>query len=98
MFALGVNLLMGRAMMTRWDDREQPEWPPHPDRVFMALVAAWGESGENAEGKAALGWLETLGPPALRVSLVASVRTPCISFVAVNDDGSPMRKGKPETP
>lgn len=51
MFALGIELLMRRAMMTRWGDpklgdRTEPEWPPHPDRVFMALVAAWGESGE----------------------------------------------------
>jgi CRISPR-associated protein Csb2 len=40
MFALGAELLMGRAIITRWDNREEPEWPPHPDRVFMALVAA----------------------------------------------------------
>ena len=46
MFALGIELLMRRAMMTRWGNREEPEWPPHPDRVFMALVAAWGEAGE----------------------------------------------------
>ena len=41
MFALGVEFLMRRAIMTRFDNREEPEWPPHPDRVFMALVAAW---------------------------------------------------------
>lgn len=99
MFALGTNLLMGRAMMTRWDDRELPEWPPHPDRVFMALVAAWGESGEDENGKSALRWLETLGPPALNVKLESSIRTPFISYVPVNDDASPLgKKGKSETP
>ena len=47
MFALGIELLMRRAVIARWDKREEPEWPPHPDRAFMALVAAWGESGED---------------------------------------------------
>ena len=54
MFALGIELLMRRAIITRWGDREEPEWPPHPDRVFMAMVAAWGEAGEDAEQRAAL--------------------------------------------
>ena len=53
MFSLGVEFLMGRAMMSRWQNREEAEWPPHPDRVFMALVAAWGESGEDPAGGAA---------------------------------------------
>ncbi len=89
MFALGIEFLMRRAIITRIDNREEPEWPPHPDRVFMALVAAWGESGEDAEQRAALEWLETLPPPALAVPLDVSKRTPFTSYVPVNDDGSP---------
>ena len=92
MFALGVELLMGRAIITRWEDRDEPEWPPHPDRVFMALVAAWGETGEDAQQRAVLEWLETLGPPALAVALEFSQRTPFISYVPVNDDSSPIGK------
>ncbi len=95
MFALGVELLMGRAVITRWDNREEPEWPPHPDRVFMALVAAWGESGEHPEHLSALEWLEKQEPPALAVPEVASVREPFTSYVPVNDDGSPMGKKGP---
>ena len=71
MFAIGVELLMRRAVMARWDNREEPEWPPHPDRVFMALIAAWGENGEASAGLAALRWLEDLSeesPPALCVA------------------------------
>lgn len=99
MFALGVELLMRRAIMARWDSREQPEWPPHPDRVFMALVAAWGENGAADEGRTALEWLEALPIPALRVSEEASFRARFISYVPVNDDNSPIsKKGKPETP
>lgn len=95
MFALGVELLMGRAVITRIDNREEPEWPPHPDRVFMALVAAWAESGEHPEHLAALEWLETLDPPALSVPDVASVREPFTSYVPVNDDASPVSKKGP---
>jgi len=95
MFALGVELLMGRAVMTRWDDRDEPEWPPHPDRVFMALVAAWGEAGEDAGQRAALEWLEALGPPALAVSDATSKRVTFTSFVPVNDDADPTRSNGP---
>lgn len=99
MLAIGVELLMGRAVMARWDSREEPEWPPHPDRVFMALVAAWGENGESPDGRAALEWLESLPPPALRVPEGASYRTRFTSYVPVNDGHSPItKKGKPETP
>lgn len=90
MFALGVEFLMKRAVMTRFDNREEPEWPPHPDRVFMALVAGWGEAGEDADQRAALEWLEALPPPALAVPPEVSRRTSFTSYVPVNDDGSPV--------
>lgn len=89
MFALGIELLMGRAVITRIDNREEPEWPPHPDRVFMALVAAWGEGGEYSDVRAALEWLETLGPPKLAVPPVLSKRTRFTSYVPVNDSETP---------
>src|SRR5690242_13177457 len=92
MFALGIEFLMRRAVMTRIDNREEPEWPPHPDRVFMALVAAFGECGEHELEREALEWLETLGPPALRVREEAPKRSSFISYVPVNDDGNPMGK------
>lgn len=95
MFALGVELLMGRAVITRWDNREEPEWPPHPDRVFLALVAAWGESGESPELKAALEWLEKQGPPELAAPEVCSVRERFTTYVPVNDDGDPMKTNSP---
>jgi CRISPR-associated protein Csb2 len=98
MFALGVELLMRRAIISRRDVREakgqdrQPEWPPHPDRVFMALVAAWGEAGEDAHQRQALEWLETLGAPSLDVALGFSERSPFTSYVPVNDDSNPVSK------
>ena len=53
MFALAIRYLNGWSMAAADGARkERAEWPPHPDRVFMALAAAWfetGESGEEAE-------------------------------------------------
>ena len=104
MFAIGFDLLMRRAIITRWESREalgqarEPEWPPHPDRVFMALVAAWGEAGEDAAQREALEWLESLPAPSLAVPLEFSKRTPFTSYVPVNDDGSPMGKKGPFGP
>lgn len=95
MIALGIELLMGRAVIAQWNDREEPEWPPHPDRVFMALVAAWGDSGEDPAQRLALECLERLDPPAIWVSLEATARTSFTSYVPVNDDSSPIGKKGP---
>jgi CRISPR-associated protein Csb2 len=98
MFALGIELLMRRAIITRWDDREEPEWPPHPDRVFSALVAAWGEAGEDPDQRAVLEWLEGLDPPAIAVPPETSFRRSYTSYVPVNDDSSPLGKKGPYGP
>ena len=89
MFALGIELLVGRAVITRWDNRAEAEWPPHPDRVFMAMVAAWGETCESAVLRATLEWLEDLPAPKLAVPAVCSKRQPFTSFVPVNDLKTP---------
>jgi CRISPR-associated protein Csb2 len=95
MFALGIELLMRRAIITRWDNREEPEWPPHPDRVFSALVAAWGESGEDPDQRGVLEWLEGVGAPAIAAPLETSSRTSFTSYVPVNDDSNPIGKKGP---
>ena len=95
MFALGIELLMRRAIISRWDNREETEWPPHPDRIFMAFVAAWGEAGEDLDQLAALEWLERLGPPMLEVPPKLSERSSFTTYVPVNDDSSPVGKKGP---
>ena len=86
MFALGLCYLNGWAMAASDGARkEQAEWPPHPDRVFMALAAAWFETGENPDEGAALRWLETLPPPAIAASK-ATFRAVVTSYVPVNDE------------
>lgn len=91
MFALGIRYLAGRAVATHPADRERAEWPPHPDRVFMALVAAWGETGRNADEEVALRWLEVLGAPEIAASTEEDVRrrTVVTTFVPVNDSAMP---------
>ncbi len=92
MFSLGIRYLMGWAMAAADGAKKgQAEWPPHPDRVFMALAAAWFETGQDAAEGPALRWLETLPAP----SLAASGAQPRVSsgnprevvthFVPVND-------------
>lgn len=91
MFAIAWEYLAGVAVATDPTDRQQPEWPPHPDRVFQALVAAWGETGGSRPHADALRWLEQLPLPELAASsLDAYPRTSVKSYVPANDlEGSP---------
>ena len=69
MFAIAWEYLTGRAVATDPTDRLAAEWPPHPDRVFQSLVAAWGEVGEDAGERDALAWLAALAIPQVAVPL-----------------------------
>jgi CRISPR-associated protein Csb2 len=84
MFALGIRYLNGWAMATHPSDRERAEWPPHPDRVFMALAAAHFETDGGPEERAALEWLQSLPPPSLAVG-ESQAREIVTSYVPVND-------------
>jgi CRISPR-associated protein Csb2 len=91
MFALGLRYLNGWAMAAADGARkERAEWPPHPERVFMAMAAAWFETGQAADEGAALRWLEGLPPPDITAA-EATTRSasgggrPTVSYVPVND-------------
>lgn len=87
MLAIAWEYLTGRSVATHPANRQEPEWPPHPDRVFQALVAAWGESGQDAQQRAALEWLEAQDAPQVAVPSPGAVlpgATPKV-FVPVND-------------
>lgn len=101
MLAIGISYLNGWAMAAAdGAKKERAEWPPHPDRVFMALAAAWFETGEDPTEGDVLRWLETLEPPAISAS-DASFRSalnedrPTVSYVPVND--SQRGRKMPET-
>lgn len=84
MLAIEVNFLTGRFVATAHNDRETSEWPPHPARLFSALVAGWAEAGEDDAEREALQWLEGQPPPALAAS-AADPRKVVSFFVPVND-------------
>src|SRR4051794_39739725 len=51
------------------ETHREPEWPPHPARLFYALVSALhvfrseGNEGGDSEERKALEWLEERGHP-----------------------------------
>jgi len=91
MLAIAWQYLTGRSVATDYTDRRQAEWPPHPDRVFQALVAAWGEGGQDPAEEEALRWLEALGAPELSCPLNITAADPVRVYVPVNDIDGPLR-------
>lgn len=84
-FGIEVNFLTSRYVATFHNDRRQPEWPPHPSRLFSALVAAWADADEpDRSEREALEWLEAQGHPAIAASH-AVPRKVVSHFVPVND-------------
>lgn len=93
MVTLAIRYLNGWVMATHPTNREVPEWPPHPDRVFMAMAAAHFETDGDASERQILEWLEALGPPAVNCS-GTDHRATVTTYVPVNDEKSPIKKGK----
>lgn len=86
MFSFGIRYLNGWAMAASdGAKKEQAEWPPHPDRIFMALAAAWFETGQDEAEGAALSWLEALPEPPHLAASAYETRTVVTSYVPVND-------------
>lgn len=88
-----VEFLTGVCRAAREPGRRAPDWPPQPDRVFSALVSAWGARGERPEERAALEWLEAQPPPDVHAS-GHTVRTAPDVFVPPNDSGHSKADGK----
>ncbi len=61
--ALEVTMVTPHYPAARTDDRTRPEWPPHPGRVFCALVA----SHRDEDDLTTLRRLEQLQPPRVHV-------------------------------
>ena len=87
MFAIGIRYLNGWSMAAAADgsDKATAEWPPHPDRLFMALAAAHFETDRDPAEREALLWLERQVAPDLRASLDVSHRAIVTHYVPVND-------------
>lgn len=97
MFGFRVTYLRGSvtaADVRSGHDKDLVEWPPHPDRLFCALVQAWGDLGESERGAQALRWLEQLhhnSPPLIRCGQTLN-STSVQRFVPVNDRWDPLIK------
>lgn len=95
MIAIGIRYLNGWSMAAAADgsDKAMAEWPPHPDRLFMAMSAAYFETDRDPAEHAALLWLERQPAPELQASLDISRRTIVTHYVPVNDLSAPRSSG-----
>ena len=64
MFTISVRLVHGVYEATSNESPDQPEWPPHPARLFAGLLAVADGPGDLA----ALDWLEAQGAPTISAS------------------------------
>lgn len=94
MLAIEVEFLLGRAVATSVDERTQAEWPPHPQRLFSALVASHADRDLGAAGERALQWLESLPAPQICADAEPSHRQVHSHWVPVNDEPIRTDKGK----
>lgn len=83
--AIDIELISGRYDAAGAGDRDAAEWPPHPARVFCALVA----SARSDADREALRWLETLPAPVVQASPTAraDVRASYVVTNAVKPSG-----------
>jgi CRISPR-associated protein Csb2 len=82
---LKVTYLTGRSVASEYNDREKAEWPPHPARLYSALVATWAESEEqDPQERESLEWLAARGAPSIYAA-EAVARDVVPFFVPVND-------------
>ena len=89
--AIEVTFGTGRYVAVDVADRTKPEWPPHPARLFSALVEAWARYGSappDPGERAALEWLERQPPPTI-FEPGGSHRRAVGLFVPVNNATAP---------
>jgi CRISPR-associated protein Csb2 len=90
MLCLHVELITGRYVATATHDRGAAEWPPHPARLFSALVASLPRAeaaldpGAEARARAALLAVEALPAPTVWAT-EATMRAAVPVFVPVAD-------------
>lgn len=87
---LEIDFLTGVCRAARRPGDDEPDWPPQPDRVFSALVSAWGVRGEVPEERVALEWLEKQMPPEILASKHTIRTTPDV-YVPPNDFETPRK-------
>jgi CRISPR-associated protein Csb2 len=101
MTRLGIQYLTGRSVASSPATLREPEWPPHPGRVFMAMAATYFETSGDEYEREALEWLEEAGAPAVSASN-HQPRSFVETYVPVNDkldanSGSALRARQPRS-
>ncbi len=93
MLVVALHLLAGRYGATEYNDRSRPEWPPHPARLFSALVSTWADADEpDPDERAALEWLERQPAPELVCSGSNEVlRRDAVTVYVSGNDPSALR-------
>jgi CRISPR-associated protein Csb2 len=81
---LDIEFLTGLCRAARGPGDTGADWPPQPDRIFSALVAAWAGRGEQTDERDALRWLEAQPVPTVHASGAAERTAPDV-FVPPND-------------
>jgi CRISPR-associated protein Csb2 len=99
-FSLKVELISGRYSAYSWEsNRDQLEWPPHPARLYSALVSAYHRTANPCpKEREFLLWLEGQEAPGIKCSdLALSEARQCryTTYVPANVSGSP-RNAKTE--
>ena len=84
---LEIEFLAGVCRATHSPASDRPDWPPQPDRMFSALVAAWAARGEQRIEREALEWLEARPAPKLHAGGYTARTAPAV-FVPPNDQRS----------
>lgn len=79
-----TEFITGRCVAADVSEREKPEWPPHPGRLFMAMAGTCFEMDEDPDEVAALEWLECQPPPNVHASN-KNDRSRVSVYVPVND-------------
>lgn len=73
MFIIKIDYLLSSASAKSFINYQSAvEWPPHPGRLFQALVDAWGRNSESSDGADALIALESQNSPQILVPPVSS--------------------------
>lgn len=98
MLVIEVEYLLGRVFAADFRDESAPEWPPHADRLFSALVAAHHDTFGTEQERAALEWFQRLGPPEIAAG-APGVGNQVVTFVPTNYAGKsgsahPDQRGK----
>lgn len=89
MLHLQIGFPSGRYWAATHADPSRPEWPPHPSRVYSALVAgAYGVTGRITDAERnVLNRLAAADPPAIAFP-DADLQAAPQSYVPVNDEAS----------